>query len=294
MRKTARVKTNYLILIMSLICQFTLPLAFGTELEELCQKQMNDIKGPKPKEDFVQICKGAKTFPDCQSHDGIPIYHFDFLAATPKAKRILALSLIHGDEGESGSVSRAWIARLSKIEPRNSWRVIPVANPDGLKRKTRVNSRNVDINRNFPTDDWEKTALQLWKTKSKSDPRRYPGPTPASESETQCLMKQIADFKPDFIVSVHTPLGVLDFDGPKVSSPSFEPLKWIALGNYPGSLGRFMWRDRKVPVLTIELKGPSGVKKLEQFDLDRLQDLSGTIAIQAHHMMDSDKQQKKD
>jgi hypothetical protein len=44
-----------------------------------------------------------------------------------------------------------------------------------------------------------------------------------------------------------------------------------------------MWRDHKVPVLTIELKGASAAQKLEQFD--RLQDISGTIAIQAHRIM---------
>jgi hypothetical protein len=99
-------------------------------------------------------------------------------------------------------------------------------------------------------------------------------------------MKHLADFKPDLVISVHTPLGVLDFDGPKVSSPGYKPLPWLALGNYPGSLGRFMWRDRKVPVLTIELKGPAGVQKLEHFDL--LQDISGTIAIQAHRMLENE------
>jgi hypothetical protein len=82
---------------------------------------------------------------------------------------------------------------------------------------------------------------------------------------------------------VHIPLGVLDFDGPKVKSPPrFTPLPWQSLGNFPGSLGRYMWADRKVPVLTIELKGNEDIKKLEAFD--RLQDISGTVAIQADQL----------
>jgi hypothetical protein len=256
-------------------------VADPVDLKAVCLQQLSDLKGPKPNENYSQICASAQTA--CESQEGAPIYFFDFPSSEKGAKRILALSLIHGDEEESGSVSRAWIARLQKIHPRNAWRVIPIANPDGLKHHTRMNARGVDLNRNFPTDDWKKTALAFWKQKMRSDPRRYPGPTAASEKETLCLMKQLEEFKPDFIISVHTPLGVLDFDGPKVSSPDFKPLPWTPLGNYPGSLGRLMWRDHKVPVLTIELKGASAAQKLEQFD--RLQDISGTIAIQAHRIM---------
>jgi protein MpaA len=153
-------------------------------------------------------------------------------------------------------------------------------NPDGWKAKTRTNANGVDLNRNFPTGDWESQAIGYWKKKTKSDPRRYPGPDAASEVETKCLMKHFEEFKPDFLISVHTPLGVLDFDGPKIKSPPpFKPLPWRSLGNFPGSLGRYMWADQHVPVLTIELKGNEDVRKLEAFD--RLQDISGTVAIQA-------------
>ena len=117
----------------------------------------------------------------------------------------------------------------------------------------------------------------------KSDPRRYPGPQAASEPETKCLLKHIDEFKPDIVISVHTPLGVLDLDGPKMKNPPpFKPLPWTSLGNFPGSLGRYMWADRRIPVLTIELKGNEDLKKLEAFD--KLQDISGTIAIQADQL----------
>ena len=257
------------------------------DVQNLCQKNFSGFEKASAFTDTAEICKQAKVLEDCESENGIPIYHFDKVGTEKTPKKILALSLIHGDELPSGTVTRQWLSRLSKIDPRNSWRVIPVVNPDGWAAKTRTNARKVDINRNFPTDDWEKTALHLWKTNLKSDPRRYPGPTPASEKETNCLMKHFTDFKPDFIISVHTPLGVLDFDGPKVNFPAFKPLPWISLGNYPGSLGRFMWRDQKVPVLTIELKGSTGVTKLEEFD--KLQDITGTVAIQADQVIKKEK-----
>jgi hypothetical protein len=156
-------------------------------------------------------------------------------------------------------------------------------NPDGVREKTRTNANKIDLNRNFPSKDWDQNAMSYWKKTTKSDPRRYPGTSAASEPETQCLIKHILDFKPDFIISIHTPLGVLDFDGPSMGNPGFKPLPWVGLGNYAGSLGRYMWVDSHIPVLTIELKGNTGLKKLEEFD--QLQDISGTVAIQSGKLL---------
>jgi protein MpaA len=186
----------------------------------------------------------------------------------------LAFSVTHGDETASGSVVRGWLNRLSRIDPRNEWRVVPVLNPDGLKKKSRLNAAGVDINRNYPSADWDELALKLW-TEKKSDPRRYPGPSAGSEPETICSIDHINDFKPDLIISIHTPLAVLDFDGPKVNFPKFANLPWTSLGTYPGSLGRYMWHDRKVPVMTIELTSNID-QALDKFD--QLQDISGQMA----------------
>lgn len=179
----------------------------------------------------------------------------------------------------AGSVARSWMERLTKIEPRNSWRIVPILNPDGLAKNTRTNARGIDLNRNFPTKDWEIDALKYWETKAKKDKRRFPGQSPNSEPETKCAIAQIEDYKPSFIISIHTPYAVLDFDGPEIKLPRFKELPWISLGNYPGSLGRFMWVDQKQPVLTVELKGKGSAEKLDVFD--KLQDLSGDMAIQS-------------
>src|SRR5690606_35181087 len=153
------------------------------------------------------------------------------------------------DEIPSGAVARSWMVRLQEISPRNTWRVVPILNPDGLVKKSRLNGREVDLNRNFPTEDWDELALKSWREKTKSNPRRYPGDGPASEPETACAIEHIKDFKPDFIISIHTPLGVLDFDGPKsLPFPNFKPLPWRSLGHFPGSLGRYMWKEHGVPV----------------------------------------------
>jgi protein MpaA len=130
------------------------------------------------------------------------------------------------------------------------------------------------LNRNFPTKDWPEEAMKYWEKQGHSDARRFPGDGAGSEPETKCAIAEIKDFKPDFIVSVHTPYHVLDFDGPRIGFPPYRDLPWRALGNFPGSLGRYMWRDYQVPVLTVEL-GTSMV------DAARLQDIVGSFAIGA-------------
>ena len=259
----------------------------AADLTDLCVKQLKSMPGKVDEAEVRGVCEHVSTIDGCTSVDGVPIYHYDRVGTNPNPKHIFAKALIHGDETVAGVVARAWMLRLAKIEPRNTWRVMPVANPDGWTAKTRYNSRGVDLNRNFPTKSWEAEAIAYWKKKMKSDKRRYPGPSAASEPETQCILKHLDEFKPDFLISVHTPLGVLDLDGPKIDRPKFFPLPWTTLGNFPGSLGRYMWSDRKIPVMTIELKGNEDVRRLEAFD--KLQDLSGTVAIQANRLSNTKK-----
>jgi hypothetical protein len=221
-----------------------------------------------------KACDKVQINDTCVSVDGRPIFHYDKISANPGAKKVLVFSLIHGDETHAGTVGRYWMERLESIDPRNSWRVVPVLNPDGVQAKTRTNANNIDLNRNFPTKDWDQLAKTYWKKQTRENPRRNPGEAGGSEVETKCAMKLLEEFKPDFIVSVHTPLKVLDFDGPKVTFPKYDYLPWRSLGHFPGSLGRYMWFERQTPVLTTELREdlPASLAPLE-----RLQDVIGSL-----------------
>lgn len=260
------------IVFVSVLVQF----GFAADKVEQCIKQLQKTPILPPNIDLKSLCANAQLRDGCISTQGDPIFHFDYVGSTVP-KKILVFSLTHGDEHESGTIALRWMQRLGELKPRNQWRIVPILNPDGLAKRQRMNANGVDLNRNFPSKDWSETIVRS--KAGKQDPRKYPGPSAASEVETRCAMDLINDFNPDFIVSIHTPYGVLDFDGPKVSFPDFKQLPWVSLGTFPGSLGRYMWKDKNVPVLTIELKDDKLLREIDK--IDQLQDISGTVAIRA-------------
>lgn len=268
-------------LILIILCLFSMGALAQMEtqpatktLTDWCVESLQGYKSYKTKDNLIKACEKVLQKESCKSVQGKPIFHLDQKGKNDKAKNILVISLIHGDEIGAGSLGRYWLERVQDIDPRNNWRIIPVANPDGAEKKSRTNASGVDLNRNFPTVDWEAEAVNYWKKEAKSSARKFPGEKAASEPEINCLLSHIHEFKPQFVISVHTPLNVLDFDGPKVPAPNYSYLPWKRLGNFPGSLGRYLWVEQNVPVLTAELKPNlppgSGV-------FDQLQDVIGYL-----------------
>ncbi len=162
--------------------------------------------------------------------------------------------------------------------------IAPLVNPDGFLKEypTRTNGIGVDLNRNFPTKDWASKATRRWKQKGK-DPRRFPGESAASEIETKFMMHLIDTYKPDKIVSIHAPLGFLDYDGPgdrkpsglsekekkakdlaKVISLEVGDYKVVDYAFFAGSLGNYAGNERGIPTVTVELKS-SDPKKFSSY-----------------------------
>jgi murein tripeptide amidase MpaA len=101
--------------------------------------------------------------------------------------RVLVLGGIHGDEWTTVSLVLNWIAGLESYRPEGvDWRLIPLINPDGFFQRpsTRVNANGVDINRNFPTPDWDAKAHKFWRSQTRQNPSRNPGLVAGSEPET--------------------------------------------------------------------------------------------------------------
>lgn len=208
----------------------------------------------------LEECTGSQLrLSPYSSESGTPILITEFppLANRKPLGRVLLIGGTHGDELTSVSIVFKWITILQQYHSGLfHWHIAPVMNPDGVltRKATRQNARGVDLNRNMPTPDWQRLSQKHWQKISR-DPRKNPGADPASESETQWLIHEIATFKPDAIVSVHAPYGILDFDGPDLSTApkKFGRLRLNLLGTYPGSLGNYAGISRDIPVLTLEL-----------------------------------------
>lgn len=206
------------------------------------------------------LCVGAALQPSgARSVQGKQILVRDITPDAPRL-RVLVVAAMHGDELSSASVALHWL-QLAQLDPANThWRFIPVLNPDGLLREQpwRMNARGVDLNRNFPTPDWKRQAKIYWEQRTGKDPRRWPGKSPLSEPESKYLFNEIAHFKPQVIVSIHAPYGVLDFDGPQMPPTQLGRLYLDQVGVFPGSLGNFAGVHRGIPVVTVEL--PSALR----------------------------------
>lgn len=211
--------------------------------------------------------------------------------------RIMFISGVHGDEYTAISLTYLWLQNMikHKEKTRQDWLFFPLANPDGLMRSpaTRVNANDVDVNRNFPSPDWDELAIKYWERHRNK--RRYPGTQANSEPETQLIVEAIEEFKPDAIISLHAPYGLLDYDGPDHAIPNrIGALKHRELGTYPGSLGRYAGEYLNIPVLTLELRSAGSMpsqkeiykmwRDVEKWTEDKIQ---GTKIAERQKMLSS-------
>lgn len=178
---------------------------------------------------------------------------------------------IHGDEPEGVQLANdtlAWLKQCSKNNTSDEktegssatlsrssaqlcpWILVPCLNMDGFKNRTRVNGRGVDLNRNYPSSDWNDEARA----------ERYsPGPHPASEAEIQAVVELIQSYSPRLIIHCHSWKPCIVGAGPAgwkdtlrlAQSSGYEAMEDIGYPT-PGSLSQYAFADLGIPVICIE------------------------------------------
>ena len=171
----------------------------------------------------------------------------------------LILGGVHGDEPKGVTLARRLCEVLSDghaVPGGASLAIIPVVNPDGYAVRRRRNARGVDLNRNFPTEDWLQVSRRA---------RYFGGTAAASEPETRVVVEVIETLRPTDIVAIHSiskHRHCNNRNGP--AGPATEMARAMAACNRypindhigyptPGSLGTWAGDGLGIPVLTLEL-----------------------------------------
>jgi protein MpaA len=192
-------------------------------------------------------------FPDSygRSHLSLPLEVW----RPRKRCKLLIFAGIHGEEPETTyALSRA-LRQLPS--PPEQCAVVLAANPDGLIRGTRGNARGVDLNRNFPSRDWQPNPVTHRSTiQDTSDILLSPGAHAGSEHETQALLALIASLEPEVVIALHAPLACIDDAngsplGQRLAQRTAMPFVRDVGYPTPGSFGSW-GMDHGVPVITYE------------------------------------------
>lgn len=162
---------------------------------------------------------------------------------------ILFIGIVHGDEQSGEYLINRFIKSSDETKFKNRLLYIPCLNPDGKHAGQRTNGLGIDLNRNFPSENWEFTE----------DEEYFGGPKGGSEPETQFVIDVVLKYRPDLIVTLHEPYEIVNYDGPA----KIFALKISELTGYivqedigyptPGSLGTYFGVERNIPVITLEL-----------------------------------------
>ena len=160
---------------------------------------------------------------------------------------IAILASIHGTE----TIGTPLLFRLSqelmseaKYTESQTVLLCYVVNPDGFVAELRGNRNNIDLNRNFPTENFGRG----W----------FNGADPMSAVETEVLYQFLAEYDPDRLLVIHQPLNGIDFDG-KHSEALAEHLSQSSdirikrLGSRSGSLGSYAGKMLEKEIITLEI-----------------------------------------
>jgi len=196
-----------------------------------------------------------------KSVEGRNIYLYEIGKGKPVT---LIFGAFHGSEPLSSELAFQFAEYLYNeyiIKINSTIVIVPAVNPDGLVRSKRTNANGVDINRNFPAQNW---------TSEYQKENQNPGELPGSEPETKAVIALLKKYQPDKIISIHSPLKMINYDGPAkelallISQFNGYPVSTDIGYPTPGSFGTYAGIERNIPTVTLELPRESFQQIWEQ------------------------------
>lgn len=184
-----------------------------------------------------------------------------------KLPNIFFLGVFHGDEVEGEYAIHQFMTELDQnptCECLYNVYFLPCLNPDGKKLKTRTNANCVDLNRNYPTENFKLVTDSPKYTELKC------GSFPASELETQFMISLVEEYNPKIIISAHSDLHLIDYDGPArdlaLMYAEKSGYKFVESVGYPtpGSFGTWAGVEKQIPIITLETWHGSNEQEFEK------------------------------
>ena len=172
--------------------------------------------------------------------------------------KVIVIGCFHGDEPQG----KLLIDSYTNCVKDSNLLFIPCLNVYGYQNNTRLNENGVDLNRNFPTKNWEHTQKDNF----------YGGNFPASEIQTRFVIDIVEKYKPELILTLHAPYKVVNYD----CSGNYDKDILISISkimNYPieesigyptpGSFGTWAGIEKGILTITLELDENVPIKELE-------------------------------
>ena len=178
------------------------------------------------------------------------------ITGNTKNPKVLVIGCFHGDEPQGNYLIEEYL----KENNTTNLLFIPCLNEYGVRNNVRTNENGVDLNRNFPTRNWELTDKNEF----------FGGETPSSEKETRFVVDIVEKYNPQIILTLHAPFKVVNYDGDArslaeeiseiINYPVEENIGYLT----PGSFGTWAGVERNIPTITLELDEEVEVESLKE------------------------------
>ncbi len=131
--------------------------------------------------------------------------------------------------------------------------IVHLTNPDGVVANLRGNRSNIDINRNFPTDNFGYGIFN--------------GEQPLTAVESQSILALLNEYQPMRVMVIHQPLNCIDFDGDSEALANHlsqvSGIRIKRLGSRSGSLGTYVGHQLGKEIITLELPSYASEKSVD-------------------------------